>query len=276
MKNYVLYHASCRDGDGAALAAWSKLGDVNTTYIPVQYNRPLPEIDSGSDVFILDFSYSRQILEELRQRSHSILVLDHHKTAMEDLSDLPYATFDMNKSGARLAWEHFHPGKEIPDLILDIEDRDLWKFKRTSSKQVTSGLLLHRDFREYAPYLDDLSKAQSNGEIKLAYDEVELSNAHKKAIFGKWGTFKVAAINTTQLISETGEKFYSYPEIDFAMMYFITNEGKMVFSLRSNKTDVGTIAKAFGGGGHTASAGFTVTLEDGITILKDIIDSKSK
>ena len=37
--------------------------------------------------------------------------------------------FDMNHSGARLAWDYFHPGKEPPKFINYIEDCDLWAWK---------------------------------------------------------------------------------------------------------------------------------------------------
>lgn len=272
--NYVLYHTNCRDGDGAALAAYLKLGEENTTYIPVQYNRPMPEIENGSNVYILDFSYPKTILEELHQRSKSVLVLDHHKTAMNELQGLPYAKFDMNKSGAVLAWEHFHPGKDIPDLLLDIQDRDLWIKERPNVETTAAGLLLCRDFRDYEKHLYNTDALVSDGSSKLRYDQVELDSVIKKAVIGKWGQYKVAAINTTQLISETGAQLYNNLDIDFAVMWFVTNRGKMVMSLRSNKIDVSQIAAFYGGGGHPAASGCTMSMDDGFFIIQGIFDTK--
>ena len=130
-----LYHANCNDGSGAALAAWMRFGDEGHEYIPVQYGAPPPEIAKGESVCILDFSYSREVLREMAKTANSILVLDHHKTAQEALSEpfdkeLNISTeFDMSKSGAVLTWEKFHPGKPLPELFAYLQDRDLWRFE---------------------------------------------------------------------------------------------------------------------------------------------------
>ena len=125
-KSYVLYHANCFDGMGAAYAAWTQLGDVNVEYIPVQYGSPPPETEAGSNVYIVDFSYSKGTLDEIKGKSAHMIVLDHHKTAAEDLDGYPGAIFDMKRSGAMLAWDYFHPGVHAPLLLDYIQDRDLW------------------------------------------------------------------------------------------------------------------------------------------------------
>lgn len=37
--------------------------------------------------------------------------------------------FDMEKSGARLAWDFFQPYRPTPALVTAVEDRDLWRWK---------------------------------------------------------------------------------------------------------------------------------------------------
>lgn len=120
----VLYHANCKDGFGAAWAAYQHFGE-SAKYIPVQYSEPLPEIEDGDNVFIVDFSYSRDILVPLSERCN-LTVIDHHKTAFEALTGLNFATFDMNRSGAVLTYKHFFPDRTPPDLLFYIQDRDLW------------------------------------------------------------------------------------------------------------------------------------------------------
>lgn len=46
MKTYVLYHAHCADGFGAAYAAWLKLGN-DAQYVPVKYGDPPPVMEPG-------------------------------------------------------------------------------------------------------------------------------------------------------------------------------------------------------------------------------------
>ena len=94
---YVLYHSPCIDGFTAAYAAWTKFGnDHLVTYVPCRYHEPLPEIEDGSHVYILDFSYPREILVELAERC-LLVVIDHHESAQKDLEGLSFAHFDMKK-----------------------------------------------------------------------------------------------------------------------------------------------------------------------------------
>ncbi len=269
MDNYVLYHANCMDGKGAALAAWMSLGD-NATYIPVHYKKPLPEMEDGKNVYIVDFSYSRDILESIRQRSKSIVVLDHHKTAMDDLQDLPYAKFDMNKSGASMSWEYFHPGKDMPALIEMIQDRDLWKFELPTTRAASTALTLVHDFKDYLSYLDNYDALTTKGVSKLEFDEETLNSAERKAKVGTWNGHRCAIINTTDLFSEIGERFYTKYNIDFVAMYFISNDGELVFSFRSSKFNVGQFAQSIGGGGHPFSAGAVMNLTEGAKVLSEI------
>jgi oligoribonuclease NrnB/cAMP/cGMP phosphodiesterase (DHH superfamily) len=72
------------------------------------------------------------------------VVLDHHKSAAEKLTGYQcrcgVVHFDMNKSGARLAWEFFHPDKPVPGLIRYVEDRDIWKWEFPESPAFLAAL----------------------------------------------------------------------------------------------------------------------------------------
>jgi uncharacterized protein len=63
-KIYTLYHNNCPDGFGSALAAYLKFGD-KSEYIGVKHQQDPPEMEAGSEVYILDFSYPRQVMESL-------------------------------------------------------------------------------------------------------------------------------------------------------------------------------------------------------------------
>ena len=54
-KIYTLYHNNCPDGFGSALAAYLKFGD-KSEYIGVKHQQDPPEMEPGSEVYILDFS----------------------------------------------------------------------------------------------------------------------------------------------------------------------------------------------------------------------------
>ena len=108
--NYVLYHKDCNDGFGAAWVAWQALGN-QAKYIPVQHGDLPPDIPDGSIVTIADFAYSRDVLLGMYERMESPLVLDHHKTADQDLPGLEFTTFDIAKSGVMLACEYWLPAQ---------------------------------------------------------------------------------------------------------------------------------------------------------------------
>jgi len=80
----MLYHANCADGFGAAWAAWIKWGDA-VDYRPVSYGQEPPTDLSGKHVLIGDFSYKRDALAVLAETTASLVILDHHKSAVDEL-----------------------------------------------------------------------------------------------------------------------------------------------------------------------------------------------
>lgn len=158
MKPLVIYHANCADGFGAAFAAWLKLGD-GAEYLPMEYGRISSPEDfdmkvslaaKGNGVYILDFSFPREVMDALFKHAKRVVWLDHHKTAFEmwcgsyrkgmQHVEGDNILLDDNKSGALLAWEYFHPGTEVPMLIQHIDDRDRWQFRLEGSKELHAAL----------------------------------------------------------------------------------------------------------------------------------------
>ena len=168
MKPLVIYHANCADGFGAAFAAWLKFGD-EAEYLPMKYGEvETPEdfdwkvccFGRGKEIYILDFSFPKPVMDAIFATAKRVVWLDHHKTAFEMWcrryergmrfqNSGPYRiTIDLNdnKSGAMIAWEYFHPGTEIPMLIKHIDDYDRWQFKLEGTKEFNKALW------SYAPW----------------------------------------------------------------------------------------------------------------------------
>lgn len=154
MLTTVMYHAGCWDGFCAAWLMHQMYPDAN--FIPVQYGQTPPPV-RGHDLYILDFSFPRQYLVEYAKYNR-LTLLDHHKTAREQLSGLAEemamrgvivkVKFDDTKSGARLTYEHFKhqlgPGFERSPWLVDFtEDRDLWLWRIPGSKVLNAGLRSH-------------------------------------------------------------------------------------------------------------------------------------
>lgn len=268
MKAHVLYHSHCNDGFTAAYAAHQYFGD-DARYLPVQYGQPLPEIPDGADVYILDFSYERETLLALQARTHSLTVLDHHASAERQLSDLPFATFDMSKSGAVLAWGHFFPGRRVPELFLYVQDRDLWRWALPDSREINAVLQsLPHDFATWKAHhyqLDDEPKVrlplvEAGAAILRREQQIVEQQAKTARITRDVDGNLLAMVNASALLSETGDRLCTeYPEIRFALLWRLDSRTDQVYvSLRSRGDfDVGAYAqRRYQGGGHPGAAGF--------------------
>ena len=178
----VLYHANCNDGFGAAYSAWKLLGN-RAEYIACSHGTQPPDI-KGKKVVCLDFSYDNPTTRKLIEEAEAFLIIDHHKSAMVELHDISNAIFDMKKSGAMLAWEFFHPGKEAPKFIQYIQDRDLWTWELAYSKEFSAAFdMVPWNFEEYEKFEDDsvFDDAIKRGSYILAYSKTVIKKVCEKA-----------------------------------------------------------------------------------------------
>lgn len=148
MNTICIYHANCFDG---MCAAWviSKVYS-NAEFVPANYgdkqleNNLLQDCYENANInnryILVDFSLPRELMKLMASKAE-ILVLDHHKTAQANCEGLPFCKFDMNMSGAELAWWYFQQEGtlgETPKLVRYIGDRDLWKFKLDHSEEINA------------------------------------------------------------------------------------------------------------------------------------------
>lgn len=256
---HVIYHGNCDDGFGAAWSIWKLLGD-RVTYYPAQHGEPVPPLPDGSVLAMVDFSYKRPVVEGLKKRLKDVVILDHHVTAQADLQDLDYAVFDMERSGAHLAWNFFHPDQPLPELLAYVEDKDLWHFRLPESKEVTAALRSYpMDFLVWDAFEVEQLKKEGVALLRLQNQQVD---AHCKRM--RWenlGGHRVPIVNASDYRSEIANRLCTlHPEAHFAAAYYDTQEGYRSWSLRSvGDFDVATLARRWGGGGHKNASGFTET-----------------
>ncbi|QHO12888.1 uncharacterized protein DS421_15g510790 [Arachis hypogaea] len=164
----ILYHYPCPDGAFAALAAHlyfkatclPSLFFPNTVYRPLTpHDLPLTQI---SHLYLLDFVGPPHFLQDISAKVQRVIVLDHHKTALERLgsenlgAENADKVIDMERSGATIALDYFkeklmnhdavkHQSvldefERVRQLFRYIEDGDLWRWKLHNSKAFSSGL----------------------------------------------------------------------------------------------------------------------------------------
>lgn len=259
-----IYHGNCADGFGAAWVVRKALGEIE--FHAGKYQEAPPDV-TGKDVVMVDFSYKRPVLLEMAEKAKSILILDHHKTAAEDLVDLPsnvITKFDMSRSGAMLTWDHFFPGERPPQLLLHIEDRDLWRFALQKTREIQANVFSY-------PYSFQLWDELMASEVGLLASEgAAIERKHFKDIKELLGIttremiiggHRVPVANLPYTMSSDAGHELSKGR-PFGACYWDTPDGR-VFSLRSTDegVDVADIAKQYGGGGHRNASGFKVPFD---------------
>lgn len=282
-----IYHGGCDDGFGAAWAIWKRWGN-EVAYIPGTYGKSLPEVN-GRNVLFVDFSAKRPELVSLADKAKSIVIIDHHKTAEADLADWNgpkpalvdiellaakactetgspiVAWFDMNQSGAVMAWEFAHGierNEPPPTFLAYIQDRDLWRFAYGDATRQFSAAL-----RTYPMNFDTWDGLAHRADV-LVDEGKGILRAHNANIrkfladvyMGDVGGHRVPIVNVPyHYASDTAhELLLKFPDAPFAACWFRRGDGMVQWSLRSedHRADVSEIAKRSGGGGHRNAAGF--------------------
>jgi uncharacterized protein len=261
----VIFHGRCSDGFCAAWVAKKVFPEAE--FFPAVFGEDPPEV-KGRDVYILDFSYKRQILLEMKEKAKSLMVLDHHKSAAKDLEGLKFCCFDMNKSGAGLAWAYFshlsYPKlsggfkSNVPWLVEYVQDKDLWRWALPNSREVSATI---SSFPMKFDAYDELSKmtveqAAIEGKSILRYTDRQADLLMNFAREVEVDGYKVLAVNTFVMCSEVGNKLAEGRP--FGLVWFQRDDGKFVYCLRSvsGGLDVSQIASNHGGGGHCRSSGW--------------------
>lgn len=284
----VITHGGCYDGFACAWLCHLVWPDA--TFIAAAAGLEPPAVDvADCDVIIADISFKRDILIEMERKAASLVVLDHHRTAQEDLEDLPFCVFDMNKSGARLTWEYLwdyslglggdaldkflaiHSLERYmtdlrdrpPWLIQYIEDRDLWRFQLPHSKEINAAIRSYAfDFQVW----DELCKQQPKiliieGAAVMRYRQLLVEQHVRHAVEIDMDGHRVFGVQCTamDIASELGEALIK--DRPFSVTW-VDGIDRRIYSLRSRDggIDVGTLAKKFGGGGHTQASGFRISI----------------
>lgn len=265
--NLVIYHKNCSDGFGAAYSAWKLLGN-KAEYIACSHGDPAPDV-TGKKVAILDYSFDNETTKKMIEDADGLIVIDHHKSAMVELHDISNCIFDMNKSGAAMAWEFFHPSKETPKFIQYIMDRDLWKWEMPYSKEFAAAFdMVPWEFSAFEEFEDDsvIDDAIKRGSYILAYSKTVVKKICDKAsrkkleIGGK--EYDIMVVNSSHWMSEIGATLSK--DCDLAMIYYFDHDRKEYkVSLRAfhEHVDASEVSKTFGGGGHKKAAGFVLPMD---------------
>ncbi|MBF84070.1 MAG: hypothetical protein CL489_06280 [Acidobacteria bacterium] len=288
----IIYHASCLDGFCSAYVLWMKHGEDFTEYLPVHYGQPAPEAQ-GNQLYIVDFSYDLEVLEQYARNFDQVVVLDHHKSAVEklitqakeatgyDIQESGQETIiqkhklfiklNMEKSGARLTWEFMNCSMgsgNVEALVQYTEDRDLWNWKYPATINVDRALrATDWNFGVWAEL--DISELIDKGKVINEYLAHKIKGILKRTV-GEDGAILTGVVtpfgflpclNNTHgdIISDLLHEICNLTGKP-AMSWFYDGVAKKYrYSIRSTAEcyiKARTVAEFYNGGGHENAAGF--------------------
>ena len=143
----VYYHQNCMDGScsAALMAHLLKENEVNNiTFVPVNYNGefPMDMVDEFTLCFMVDFSVPVEVLEQIEEKSNGLLIIDHHKSAVEAILNYQeiatpkfgYILGGVNHSGASLVYEIFYnqlrvatKNNAMEKIVTHCRNHDTWR-----------------------------------------------------------------------------------------------------------------------------------------------------
>jgi oligoribonuclease NrnB/cAMP/cGMP phosphodiesterase (DHH superfamily) len=265
----IIYHKNCHDGFAAAWAAFKKFGD-SSSYLYASYGDSVPEGLQGKEVYIVDFSYDAVRLSQIAEVVKRLVVIDHHLGAKCHVTAQKEYVFELDHSGAYLAWQYFHPGVKVPDFIEYISEQDIWR--QTLPDHDTLGIYIFsrkRTFEEFDKLytlFEDVSKRREiieKGKMLIEYRTLILEPALHSVNWVNLAGVIIPAVNVTLPLDERStllrDVYEIYPPIALSYRY---DDGEWKCSLRSNGTfDCTILAGKFGGSGHPGSSGFAIKAE---------------
>ena len=309
MKFTIFAHSHCTDGLVAASIMKYSLQmnhNVEPEVIFVSYGKEQEaiskaNIDSKTTVYCVDFAFNKETTLELCKLAEKVTVLDHHKTAHENLHDLNthynfYFIYDVEKSGASIVRDYCKQHldlysrinfkqKEILNKVVNmVEDRDLWLFRLPLTKEFAEYVFAYmqpNDINRMTIILfkysfDNLKEICQIGETIMHYKDNIIEKKLKSyvPVYFHVDNTKLLIINETQpdLVSQLGNelcKKYNVP----VCLYNISgsNDGAISVALSFRSMDhlepVDSIARLFSGGGHRNAAAGSTKLENFIKIL---------
>lgn len=271
-KLLCIYHHNCADGFAGAWVIRKFYGEENVEFFDGVYGQPAPDV-TGRNVILVDFSYKKDVMEIMIEQSESLLVLDHHTSAEKELTTLPYSPnfkceFDMQRSGAMIAWNWFFPELSPPALLCHIQDRDLWRFDLPGTKEIQASVFSNPyEFEVWDVLMytnpEDL-RSEGVGILRKHMKDINefiAATKHELQIDGH----VVPAINCPYFMGSDACAILC-KDMPFAAYYYREGPDKIKFGLRSDMSsgglDVSKIAVKLGGGGHQEASGFVINVED--------------
>ena len=233
--------------------------------------------DQSSLIHIVDIAINEETAHKLDKRGNSRL-FDHHKTSLW-LTEYDWAFVDTSKAASMIYFNYLNNKFsnnliKFTDLISIVNDYDLWIHEFKESKQINRllSVLGHTNFinrflldssivlKEIESYVLDLENLKIDEYINMVLNHLRIVN-------NSYSTYGICFADRYH--SELGNKIIELASIEYVYIIDLLNSK---VSIRGNgATDVSTLAKRHGGGGHHNAAGFILKKNDIDNFIEKII-----
>ncbi len=266
----VLYHGGCSDGFSGAYAAWKKFGD-SATYVPLARGEepPYQEV-TGKHAYFIDFCYPQDIMDRFVAEAAAVTVLDHHEGVSDVITSMPEYVYQPEHSGAVIAWQYFHPDTPVPQLLLHVEDIDLYRLSLPDTRPLITYLevqpMTFETWDHMATMLDDATAREQMLETARMYTEYfeklsAYSIEHAKLVsFEGHEIFFATTHPIKSMKSYVGNQLVQ-KHGPFALIVTAHPNGYGVSIRGDGSVNVADIAQKYGGNGHPNAAGFLIPRE---------------
>lgn len=271
MKKNICFHHNDPDGRASGAIVRYALGP-DVQLIESDYDStPIPWdiVAQAEKVIVVDFSFPIDVMVNLAE-GRELVWIDHHKSAIAELTgiadDWP-GIRDISEAACVLTWKYFFPERPVPEAIVLIGDRDIWRWSEENTGSFNESLYNQDheagDTAFWKPLLENnpstLKKMIEEGawlrEISLRNVERLMTARSFEVRFEGHHTL-AANVNGNGDIGNYGR------ERDYDIVYCYVDQmqdGVLTtnVTLYSAKVDVSVIAQRYGGGGHAGAAGFS-------------------
>lgn len=278
MKEKVFCYFHNDDLDGWASSAVVLRKYPTATFCGYNYEPKLPILAKEYDiVFMVDCSCSVEEMKYLMENNKKFIWIDHHAKKILDtlkvMNPDGLRDTDNKNSACVLTWKYLFPKKKPSDVLLYIEDQDIWKFTLPNSREINMALNIDcKDNRMYLERLlyDDIFAVNllmllEHGTLYLKMETNQIDFLLKTVRVIDFHGYKTGVINSPLHTSMIGHRLLEKnPDIQVVLIWYCFGDDVMC-SLRSRgDVNVSDIAMKYGGGGHKPASGFR--------IKKDVIE----
>lgn len=269
-----IYHGIDLDGWCSAAIVKNKYPDCKM--VPYDYGQPVPELEEGEDLILVDVSFPMEIFKQLIAEGRRIIWIDHHISAIRQFdSDLRYAVienkkfeFSLNpaKAACELTWEFINPNQPMPRGVHLLGRYDCFGHKGTSeefevlifqyaARAIWDGW--EKTMAVLTLTADDFAAMRAAGLNIYQSLITEAKQIYRRGFEIKFDGYRFLAVNRDRFNPiNFGINYHDDGYDGFASFYFA--DGLWKFSLYNDneKVDCSEICKRRGGGGHAGASGF--------------------